>query len=113
MEIVGGNWKTWLGIGLMFPWATGYSLLPWVAYAIPTWWRLQLVISAPLPIFFIAYYFIPECPRWLLTKGKTEEAKKVLEKAVKINGKNWPEQINLCAFDNLEIEQGHLGKTLP
>lgn len=28
MEIIGGDWKTWMGIGMMFPWAIGYSCLP-------------------------------------------------------------------------------------
>ena len=102
MEIVGGNWKTWFGIGLMFPWATGYSVLPWIAYAIPSWWKLQLVISAPLPIFLVMYFFIPECPRWLLAKGRINEAKIILEKAVRINGQSWPEQFNLQGFNNLK-----------
>ena len=102
MEIVGGNWKTWFGIGLMFPWATGYSVLPWIAYAIPSWWKLQLVMSAPLPIFLVMYFFIPECPRWLLAKGRINEAKIILEKAVRINGHSWPEQFNLQAFNNLK-----------
>ena len=111
MEIVGGNWKTWLGIGLQFPWATGYSVLPWIAYAIPSWWKLQLVISAPLPIFLVMYFFIPESPRWLLAKGKINEAKIILEKAARINGHSWPEQSNIQSFNNLkndanDLEQG-------
>ena len=27
MELIGGNWKTWLGIGFEFPWALAYSVI--------------------------------------------------------------------------------------
>ena len=95
-----------LGIGLMFPWAIGYSILPWIAYAVPIWWQLQLVMSAPLPIFLIIYFFIPECPRWLLIKGRVNEAKTILENAVRINGSTWPDQMNLQALNTLKTDAG-------
>ena len=79
-----------MGIGLMLPWAIGYSTLPLIAFYIPQWNHLQIAISAPLPIFMVAYYFIPECPRWLLSKGKVNEAYKILERGARINGKSAP-----------------------
>ena len=39
MEIVGGKWKVIVGIGLEFPWAIGYAVLPAIAYAVPDWVR--------------------------------------------------------------------------
>ena len=35
MEMVGGKWKTYIGVGLEFPWAIGYSLLPGIAFILP------------------------------------------------------------------------------
>ena len=35
MEIVGGKWKTYVGVGLEFPWAIGYSVLPGIAFILP------------------------------------------------------------------------------
>ena len=32
MEIVGGPWKTYIGIGLELPWSLGYSILPGIAF---------------------------------------------------------------------------------
>ena len=32
------------------------------------------------------YRFIPESARWLLQKGKTEEATKIIKKAAEVNG---------------------------
>ncbi|KAG8373581.1 hypothetical protein BUALT_Bualt11G0039300 [Buddleja alternifolia] len=44
-------------------------------------WRLMLgVLSIPSIIYFVlAVFFLPESPRWLVSKGKMKEAKKVLQ----------------------------------
>lgn len=42
-------------------------------------WRMMLgVLVAPSIIMFIAIYFLPESPRWLLMKGRKSEANNVL-----------------------------------
>ncbi len=54
----------------------------WIAQIIPhDAWRWMLgVISIPAIIFFVLIFFIPDSPRWLVLKGKTSEAKTVLQK---------------------------------
>src|SRR5690606_4774247 len=44
-------------------------------------WRAMLG-SAVLPalLFFTAMFFVPESPRWLISKGKSAEAQKILRK---------------------------------
>ncbi|KAL0332786.1 UNVERIFIED_CONTAM: Monosaccharide-sensing protein 2 [Sesamum calycinum] len=44
-------------------------------------WRLMLgVLSLPSLIYFaLAIFFLPESPRWLVSKGKMKEAKQVLQ----------------------------------
>lgn len=37
---------------------------------------------------------MPESPRWLLAKGKLEEALKVLETMARVNGKEFPESFH-------------------
>ena len=86
MEIVGGKWSSIIGIGLEFPWAIGYILLPWMALAVPDWSDLQLAISLPLLVFVVVVFLVPENPRWLLSKGKMDEAEDVLDKATEVNG---------------------------
>jgi len=54
-----------------------------------------------LPIFIVIYWFLPECPRWLLSKGRVNEAYEILEKAVKINGKEWPQDLQLKAINEI------------
>lgn len=45
-------------------------------------WRLMLgVLSIPSLLYFaLTVFYLPESPRWLVSKGKMEEAKKVLQK---------------------------------
>ncbi|KAL6530929.1 hypothetical protein OROHE_014411 [Orobanche hederae] len=45
-------------------------------------WRLMLgVLSIPSTIYFVvAVFYLPESPRWLVSKGKMKEAKRFLQK---------------------------------
>jgi len=86
-----GFWKTLFGIGFEFPWALAYSILPGIAYNERNWRNLQLIISVPPAIFLVAYYFIPESPRWLVTQKRVKEAEVVLKKAAKVNKRTFRE----------------------
>ena len=77
-------------------------MLPGIAYAERDWRNLQLIISVPPTICIVAYYFMPESPRWLIAQGRTEEAKAILQKAAKTNGKAWPDNVQLESADNVD-----------
>ena len=52
-------------------------------------WRWMLGIGViPAILYFISLFFVPRSPRWLMTKGKNDEAMGVL---IKINGKEQAE----------------------
>ena len=53
----------------------------------------------------IFFYFLPESPRWLLLHGRVDEARIVLEKAVKRNGKVWPEGFELKRIETEKSEE--------
>ncbi|CAB4063731.1 SLC22A4_5 [Lepeophtheirus salmonis] len=44
--------------------------------------------SAPLCLIGVYYWTTPESPRWLLSKGRCEEATSIMEKVIKSNGHN-------------------------
>ena len=58
-----------------------------------------MIISVPPTILIFAYYFMPESPRWLITQGRVEEAKVILQKAAKTNGKVWPSEDSNLQLD--------------
>ena len=47
--------------------------------------------------------FVDESPRWLLIKGKFKEAKKVLTFIAKVNGKTFPEDLNLSRVNVVKV----------
>uniref|UniRef100_A0A671XNX4 Solute carrier family 22 member 13b n=1 Tax=Sparus aurata TaxID=8175 RepID=A0A671XNX4_SPAAU len=81
--------------------AVGLMLLSGVAYLIPNWRILLLVLTSPLVLLLgFFYWFLPESPRWLITQGRKEEALKELRRAARVNGRMVPEDL----LDKLEME---------
>lgn len=68
-------------------WSIGLILLPFVASYWSSWTYLYMAISFPTVILIGLYPLIPNSPRWLLKKGRIEDAKEVLLEAARINGK--------------------------
>ncbi|KAK2752804.1 hypothetical protein FQN55_005936 [Onygenales sp. PD_40] len=61
--------SSWVGFGFYFVNANG------------TQWRIPLAIQAfPPLILSVGVLFLPESPRWLISKGRPEEALKIVER---------------------------------
>ena len=59
-------------------------------------WRWMLGIQViPAALFFGLIFIIPESPRWLIGKGKTEKAKAVLQKLGTGEGRSVDEEVNV------------------
>ncbi|XP_078071979.1 solute carrier family 22 member 13b isoform X2 [Mustelus asterias] len=71
----------------------GQIVLAGLAYEIRGWRMLQLTISCPMVIFLFYIWILPESARWLVTKGRYEEAKKYLINAALINKRVVPETL--------------------
>uniref|UniRef100_A0A8B9NM52 Solute carrier family 22 member 13 n=1 Tax=Accipiter nisus TaxID=211598 RepID=A0A8B9NM52_9AVES len=65
--------------------AIGQMILAGLSYGIRNWRLLEIAGSAPIFALFFYIWVLPESARWLVTKGRIEEAKKVLQKAASIN----------------------------
>ncbi|XP_070774952.1 solute carrier family 22 member 13-like [Enoplosus armatus] len=71
----------------------GQCVLAGVIYAIRDWRVAQLITAAPLAVVAIYIWFIPESARWLLNRGRTEEAKQLIVKAAAINKRTVPDSL--------------------
>ncbi|CAL1296486.1 unnamed protein product [Larinioides sclopetarius] len=100
LEIVGPQHRTETGVVIQIGWAAGFSTLAAVAWFFKDWFWLQMALSVPYIPLVLAYWLVPESPRWLLAKGKTKELQKLLKKAAKMNGK----ELKIDAKDIQEME---------
>ncbi|XP_077160360.1 solute carrier family 22 member 13-like [Paroedura picta] len=71
----------------------GQMALAGLAYGIRDWRRYQLAGSAPVFCLFLYIWLLPSSARWLLTRGKVEEAKKEIQKAASLNKRSVPEEL--------------------
>lgn len=65
-------------------------MLAGICYLVRDWVFLGIITSAPFVVYYLYWFWMPESPRWLLAKGRFEEASKILESLARINGKELP-----------------------
>ncbi|XP_063823885.1 solute carrier family 22 member 3-like [Ostrinia nubilalis] len=85
IEIVPTKKRALFYILCCFGYTLGGILLPAAAWLVPYWRNFLRVIYSPALFFFLYLYFMDESPRWLLTKGKKDEAVAILQKAANMN----------------------------
>uniref|UniRef100_A0A3Q0SEB2 Major facilitator superfamily (MFS) profile domain-containing protein n=1 Tax=Amphilophus citrinellus TaxID=61819 RepID=A0A3Q0SEB2_AMPCI len=95
---------TYILLGHSLGFGIGYALLPLFAYFIRGWRMLLVAAAIPGFLFIPTWCLIPESPRWLLQKGRVEEAELVIHKAAQWNRVPAPEVI-FRAGECLELMQ--------
>ncbi|XP_059061168.1 organic cation transporter protein-like isoform X2 [Achroia grisella] len=101
IEIVSSKNRLLFYILSTFGYTFGGILLSGSAYAFPYWRTFLRVVYAPALLFFFYLFVIDESPRWLLIKGKKEEAVAILEKAAKLN----KIKLDKAVLEKLETEK--------
>ncbi|XP_033363414.1 organic cation transporter protein-like [Bombus vosnesenskii] len=92
LEMVGPKKRLVAGVGCQLFFTTGYILTAGFAYFLTDWRILQIAITVPSIAFLLYWWFIPESARWLLTKGRVQEAKDLLQRASLENGVEMPSE---------------------
>ncbi|XP_067007242.1 organic cation transporter protein [Anabrus simplex] len=86
LELMGPK-KRVLGGAIMSTYnPTGELIMGSISWYFQDWRKILMVIYVPSVLFLSYYWLLPESVRWLMAKGKMEEAQKIVHKAAKING---------------------------
>ncbi|XP_027589231.1 solute carrier family 22 member 13-like isoform X1 [Pipra filicauda] len=88
--------------------AIGQMILAGLSYGIRNWRLLEIAGSAPILVILLYIWVLPESARWLVTKGRIEEAKKLLQKAAATNKRSLPEGLLEQLKPEKQIKSGSL-----
>ncbi|XP_022246530.1 organic cation transporter protein-like isoform X2 [Limulus polyphemus] len=104
IEVCGPTKRSTVAVIKELGFAVGLMVLAGLAYLWRDWFPLQLTISIfPLITFVLYYWFLPESPRWLLTRNRIADAEKILHKAALLNNTSAPN----VSSDRREILNNH------
>ncbi|KAK2817095.1 hypothetical protein Q5P01_025286 [Channa striata] len=79
--------RTAAGLFLSMDWTTCAALLPVMAYLVNDWRYLTAASTAPLFLAMIAWWWLPESARWLISNGQVNCAHYYLKKCAEANGR--------------------------
>lgn len=97
MEMVGPSYRLFAGVACQMFFSVGFMLTAGFAYFIREWRWLQIALTLPGVLFLCYHWIIPESARWLLSKGRKDEAIVVIEKAAQVNNVKIPQEV----YENL------------
>ncbi|CAH2047300.1 unnamed protein product, partial [Iphiclides podalirius] len=108
VELVGGNWVTIAGVCNFFPLPLAYVIVSLLSLLLPNWRDLQLAVSLPGCLLLLLWIVLPESPRWLISRGRIQEAKEIIVKAAKFNKREVPDDMDklmILSKPDTEVEQ--------
>ncbi|XP_068617414.1 organic cation transporter protein-like [Battus philenor] len=96
-ELVGPKYRVRAGVTMSTMYAVGLVILGFISWGIQPWRTLTQVLYAPQLLTLSYFWIMTESVRWLLSKGKYEEAEAVLKKVAKTNKR----EISPTSMENL------------
>ncbi|XP_064643183.1 organic cation transporter protein-like [Lineus longissimus] len=90
MEFIGTRYRTLVGtVGI---WGFGSMLMALVAWQLVSWRYLALSTGLMgIPLIFGIILFVPESIRWLIQKGRFDEAEKIIREMARVNKREVPD----------------------
>ncbi|OXU21339.1 hypothetical protein TSAR_002331 [Trichomalopsis sarcophagae] len=79
-EVAGSTHRQWMGIAFNCGFASGSIFVAGISYLASEWRQVQVATSLPSLILLLFMWFMPESPRWLISRGRRKEARAILEK---------------------------------
>ncbi|XP_034240097.1 beta-alanine transporter-like [Thrips palmi] len=90
IELVGPSKRTAVTILSNIAYSLALVALAGVVYLVRDWRQLALATSVPFVTFFLYWWVLPESPRWLLARGRFQEAEAILRLMARVNGRALP-----------------------
>ncbi|XP_059520396.1 solute carrier family 22 member 13 isoform X2 [Myotis daubentonii] len=84
-EWVGPSRRTQAVVLAQCSFSVGQMALAGLAYGVRNWRLFQIAGAAPVLLLFFYFWALPESARWLLARGRVEEAKQAIQKAASAN----------------------------
>ncbi|KAH3882706.1 hypothetical protein DPMN_006650 [Dreissena polymorpha] len=91
MELFLPRHRSYAGAILECFWGLSVMVIPLLAYLLPNWRHLQLVITLPSILAVMYICIIPESLRWLILTKHIERAEALVAKVTKFNKLEFPE----------------------
>ncbi|XP_012934953.1 organic cation transporter protein [Aplysia californica] len=90
LEFLGPRYRQRFNITAAVLWISGGYVLTVIAYFIRDFQTLTLILAGPTVLLLSYFFLVPESPRWLVSRGRYEEARVILQKVAKMNRKTFP-----------------------
>lgn len=97
MELVGLKQRVIVSASCNMTFVVGEVLIALLALFVDNWRTYILILYSPAIVVGVYVWFMNESARWLLSKGRKEEAVKILKSAAKINNLD-PRKLDLDAL---------------
>ncbi|CAG9562492.1 unnamed protein product [Danaus chrysippus] len=104
-ELVGPKYRVPVGATISTMFALGQVILGLIAWGVPSWRPLTQVLYAPQLLVVLYFWILSESVRWLMSKGRYEEAEAILQKVAKWNNKKLSEKSLQALRDTAEAEK--------
>ncbi|XP_038160702.1 solute carrier family 22 member 7-like [Cyprinodon tularosa] len=80
--------RTFSCVIISLDWSLGNWLLAGIAFFVRDWRMLIVVVTSPLILAIFCWRWLPESARWLVTKGKAEDAHHYIMECAEMNGRS-------------------------
>ncbi|XP_069358096.1 organic cation transporter protein-like [Maniola hyperantus] len=105
MELVGPKYRVAAGATLNTCFSLAQVLMALIAWAIPNWRTLTLVLFTPQLITICYFWIMPESVRWYLSKGRYKDAEDLLKNVARVNKRQLSEESLQSLTENAEADK--------
>jgi OCT family organic cation transporter-like MFS transporter 3 len=111
-ELVGKRWRDTVSVAGFIFFTVGFLSLPALGYTFreASWRNMYLWTSVPSLCYSVLLYFLAqESPRWLLVRGRKQDAMETLQQIASLNGNSITSSFSMLHACNMQEDDGGAG----